>query len=149
MVAAGETGGILEETLHRVADQLEKDDSLRRQVKSAMMYPTLIGGFAVIVLVALVDVPRARSSRRSSRTSAASCRRSPSSRSTLSHFVTEQWYLVILGIVGAVVYALPQLEGQRARPRAVGPLQAEVPVEDRRHRAEGRAGALLAHLLRR
>ena len=54
MVAAGETGGILEETLKRVADQLEKDDSLRRQVKAAMMYPALIGGFAVLVLVALV-----------------------------------------------------------------------------------------------
>jgi type IV pilus assembly protein PilC len=54
MVAAGETGGILEETLKRVADQLEKDDSLRRQVKAAMMYPIMIGGFAVTVLVALV-----------------------------------------------------------------------------------------------
>ena len=40
MVAAGETGGILEETLKRVADQLEKDASLRRQIKSAMVYPT-------------------------------------------------------------------------------------------------------------
>src|SRR5215207_3200212 len=54
MVAAGETGGILEETLKRVADQLEKDDSLRRQVKAAMMYPALIGGFALCVLIALV-----------------------------------------------------------------------------------------------
>src|SRR5882762_4171999 len=54
MVEAGELGGILEETLHRVADQLEKDDSLRRQVKSAMMYPAMIGGFAMIVLLALV-----------------------------------------------------------------------------------------------
>jgi type IV pilus assembly protein PilC len=54
MVAAGETGGILEETLKRVADQLEKDDSLRRQIKAAMMYPMLIGGFAVCVLIALV-----------------------------------------------------------------------------------------------
>jgi type IV pilus assembly protein PilC len=54
MVEAGELGGILEETLHRVADQLEKDDSLRRQVKAAMMYPMLIGGFALTVLLALV-----------------------------------------------------------------------------------------------
>ncbi len=54
MVAAGETGGILEETLKRIADQLEKDDSLRRQVKAAMMYPALIGGFALVVLLALV-----------------------------------------------------------------------------------------------
>jgi type IV pilus assembly protein PilC len=54
MVAAGETGGILEGTLIRVADQLEKDDSLRRQVKAAMMYPMMIAGFAGLVMVALV-----------------------------------------------------------------------------------------------
>jgi type IV pilus assembly protein PilC len=54
MVAAGETGGILEETLHRVADQLEKDASLRRQIKSAMVYPSVIGGFAILVVIALV-----------------------------------------------------------------------------------------------
>ena len=54
MVAAGETGGILEETLHRVADQLEKDASLRRQIKSAMVYPAVIGGFALLVVIALV-----------------------------------------------------------------------------------------------
>ncbi|TMM09669.1 MAG: type II secretion system F family protein [Actinobacteria bacterium] len=54
MVGAGEAGGILEETLERVADQLEKDDSLRRQIKAALMYPILISTFAVIVLLALV-----------------------------------------------------------------------------------------------
>jgi type IV pilus assembly protein PilC len=54
MVAAGETGGILEGTLIRVADQLEKDDSLRRQVKAAMMYPMMIAGFAGLVMIALV-----------------------------------------------------------------------------------------------
>src|SRR5206468_692258 len=54
MVKAGETGGILEETLHRVADQLEKDASLRRQIKSAMVYPIVIISFATIVVLALV-----------------------------------------------------------------------------------------------
>ena len=54
MVGAGETGGILEEALVRVADQLEKDDALRRQVKAAMIYPSVIGGFALLVLFALV-----------------------------------------------------------------------------------------------
>lgn len=54
MVRAGEAGGILEETLRRVATQLEKDESLRRQVKSAMMYPTFIMAFAFIVLIALL-----------------------------------------------------------------------------------------------
>ena len=34
MVRAGEAGGVLEQSLDRTADQLEKDDALRRQVKS-------------------------------------------------------------------------------------------------------------------
>jgi type IV pilus assembly protein PilC len=54
MVQAGETGGILDNTLVRVSDQLEKDAALRRQIKAAMIYPAVIGGFALIVLFALV-----------------------------------------------------------------------------------------------
>jgi type IV pilus assembly protein PilC len=54
MVQAGETGGILDQTLLRVATQLEKDAALRRQIKAAMVYPSLIGGFAFVVLFALV-----------------------------------------------------------------------------------------------
>jgi type IV pilus assembly protein PilC len=54
MVRAGESGGLLEDALVRTADQLEKDASLRRQVKSAMVYPTVIISFAMIVLLALV-----------------------------------------------------------------------------------------------
>jgi type IV pilus assembly protein PilC len=54
MTRAGETGGVLEESLLRVADQLEKEDALRRQVKSAMVYPGVVMGFALTVLVGLV-----------------------------------------------------------------------------------------------
>jgi type IV pilus assembly protein PilC len=54
MVQAGETGGILDSTLVRVAEQLEKDAALRRQIKAAMIYPAVIGGFALVVLFALV-----------------------------------------------------------------------------------------------
>jgi type IV pilus assembly protein PilC len=41
-------------SLLRTADQLEKDASLRRQVRSAMIYPTLIISFALLVMLALV-----------------------------------------------------------------------------------------------
>jgi len=54
MVRAGEVGGVLDQTLERLATQLEKDDSLRRSVKSAMTYPILIGVFAIVVLFALI-----------------------------------------------------------------------------------------------
>src|SRR4051812_45792224 len=54
MVRAGETGGVLESSLDRVSDQLEKDDALRRQVKSAMAYPIVVLSFALCVLIGLI-----------------------------------------------------------------------------------------------
>ncbi|TMK56517.1 MAG: type II secretion system F family protein [Actinobacteria bacterium] len=54
MVRSGEQSGQLEDALDRIAYQVEKSDSLRRQVKSAMMYPALIFGFAMVVLIAIV-----------------------------------------------------------------------------------------------
>ncbi len=54
MTRAGETGGILESSLVRVADQLESDAALRRQVKSAMVYPIVVLTFAFAVLTGLV-----------------------------------------------------------------------------------------------
>ena len=54
MVRAGELGGILDEVLNRVAAQLESEDSIRRAVKSAMVYPMVIGIFAILVLIGMV-----------------------------------------------------------------------------------------------
>jgi type IV pilus assembly protein PilC len=54
MVRSGEESGRLEDALDRIAYQVEKSDALRRQVKSALMYPAMIFGFAMVVLVAVV-----------------------------------------------------------------------------------------------
>src|SRR3954454_21935451 len=54
MVRAGEQSGRLDEAMDRIAFQVEKADGLRRQVKSAMMYPSLVFGFAGVVLIAIV-----------------------------------------------------------------------------------------------
>jgi type IV pilus assembly protein PilC len=54
MTQAGEMGGVLEDALMRVADQLEKDASLRRQIRSAMVYPSLVVIFSIGVMMALV-----------------------------------------------------------------------------------------------
>lgn len=54
MVRAGEAGGILDDTMNRVANQLESEDNLKRQVRSAMVYPLLIAVFALLVLAAMV-----------------------------------------------------------------------------------------------
>ena len=42
MVKAGEIGGILDGVLLRIADQLERDQDLRRKIRSAMTYPIVV-----------------------------------------------------------------------------------------------------------
>jgi type IV pilus assembly protein PilC len=54
MVESGEGAGRLEEALERIAFQLEKLDALRRQIRSAMTYPALVFGFALIAMMAIV-----------------------------------------------------------------------------------------------
>ncbi len=54
MVKAGETGGVLDEVLLRVADLMEQDAQLKGRVKSAMMYPMVISILVVVVVIAMM-----------------------------------------------------------------------------------------------
>jgi len=57
MVKAGETSGMLDEILDRLAIYLEKNTSLQRKVKSAMVYPAVVTIMAIgITLVLLLKV---------------------------------------------------------------------------------------------
>ncbi|MHC4483197.1 MAG: type II secretion system F family protein [Planctomycetota bacterium] len=59
MVAAGETGGVLDLILARVADFLEKIQKLKSRVRSAMVYPVvvLIAAFAILLLLMTFVIP--------------------------------------------------------------------------------------------
>lgn len=54
LVKAGEVGGVLEEALQRLSTFLESDVALRRKVKSAMTYPTLVAIMSVGIVTFLV-----------------------------------------------------------------------------------------------
>jgi type IV pilus assembly protein PilC len=54
MVAAGEKGGLLAEILARLATYLENTARLRKKVKSAMMYPTVVTVVAILITVFLL-----------------------------------------------------------------------------------------------
>src|SRR5919106_2116847 len=55
LVRSGESSGQLESALDRIAFQLEKLDALRRQIRSAMMYPSFVFVFAIVVLLIVVS----------------------------------------------------------------------------------------------
>ncbi len=54
MIEAGELGGILEETLMRLANQLQKDKQLKDNIKAATTYPKLVGVFSVVVFIGMM-----------------------------------------------------------------------------------------------
>lgn len=54
MVKAGEIGGTLEETLGHLSEQLQKDKSLRDNIRSATFYPAMIGVFSIVVILVMM-----------------------------------------------------------------------------------------------
>jgi len=56
MVKAGEEGGILDSIMKRLAKQIESDNSMKKQVKSAMAYPMVIGCITVVAFFGIMFV---------------------------------------------------------------------------------------------
>ncbi len=54
MVRAGETGGVLDEVLNRVADHFEQEQQLKGKIKSAMTYPVAMGIMVLLILTAMM-----------------------------------------------------------------------------------------------
>jgi type IV pilus assembly protein PilC len=108
MIRAGEIGGVLEDSLVRIANQLEKEDALRRQVKSAMVYPAVVVSVAVVVMIVLVVyiVPVFASVLSQFATDASGAQLPAMTQVTVdvSHAVTGYWYAFIGGAV-AIAYS--------------------------------------------
>ena len=75
MVEAGEAAGILDQVLDRVAFQIEKETQIKRRVKGAMIYPTMVLDLRDPRPDRDADVPRPGLRQDLRRSSAATCRR--------------------------------------------------------------------------
>ena len=116
MVRAGETGGVLDACLIRVADQLEKDASLRRQVRAASIYPCIVITFAIIVMLALVafliPVFEGVFKQFGGKLPALS-----QFMVDFSHAINNQWY-VVLAVIGILTFAFISFKRSKwGRPR--------------------------------
>ncbi len=54
MVAAGEVGGVLDVILQRLAEFMEKGERLKRRIKGAMIYPTVVISIAVAIVTGIM-----------------------------------------------------------------------------------------------
>lgn len=101
LIKSGETGGVLDEVLVRLADNLEKQQEFKSRVKSAMIYPIIvvIGMIAVAFIMLVFVVPRL--------TTLYDQFNADLPISTIimvgvSNFMAKFWYLILLAVAGGV-----------------------------------------------
>lgn len=105
-IRAGETGGVLEVVLSRLADFGEKNLRLNKRIKSALVYPALVIMIAVSVLAFLITfiVPRFIDMFRDLKIPL------PLPTQVLvkvSNFARHYWFVVILSLIGLfIIYKL-------------------------------------------
>ncbi len=54
LIRAGETGGVLDESMENLADFLEKDEDIRLQIRNKTAYPKFVLGFAVVITLVII-----------------------------------------------------------------------------------------------
>jgi type IV pilus assembly protein PilC len=116
MVRAGEAGGVLDESLRRTADQLEKDASLRRQVRAATIYPSLVISFSFIVLIALVAflIPVFEGVFKQFGGHLPTLTQFMVG---LSHLIRDRWYILIFGVIGLLFAFFKWKKSKSGRPK--------------------------------
>jgi type II secretion system protein F len=126
MVRAGETGGFLEEVLHRLALFIEKDQELRSRISSALAYPVLlivIGTFAIAFLMVFF-IPRFSEIFKKM---GGNLPVPTQIVMAVSTFFRESWALVFMGVV-AGLFALSRLSATTAGRRALDRIRVRLPV---------------------
>lgn len=129
MVAAGESGGILDEILKKLATQQEKDAKIRGKFKSAMTYPIILLGitFSVFFGLMLFVMPRIGAIIKDLGGPDAELPQLTQVLLAISGFMINQWYLMFSGIA-ITVYFLRRYVKTPAGRRKKDQFLMKVPV---------------------
>lgn len=105
LVEAGETAGILEDLLDRLALYMEKTESIKSKIKSALMYPiaVIVVAFVVVTLIMIFVIPAFKSVF----TDFGADLPAPTLFViAMSEFFVSYWYIIFIGIFGGVYFFL-------------------------------------------
>jgi len=107
MVRAGETAGILDDILKRLAAQVEKTASIRKRVKSAMTYPMVLLVITVVAFFGLMlfVIPRIGTIIKDLSDNKAQLPLITEVMLSMSDFMVRYWYIVF-GILAIVIFAV-------------------------------------------
>jgi type IV pilus assembly protein PilC len=129
LVRAGEVGGVLDETLDRLAGFAEKDMELRRKVKSSMTYPVMVMVVAIGIVVFLVTfiLPKFMELFTELGMTEDKFPMPTLMLMKASNFMTSKWYLMALIVFGMVV-GINRLRATKTGRRYWDMLMLKVPV---------------------
>jgi len=127
LIRAGEVGGVLEESLQRIAAFLEKDVELRRKIRSALTYPVIVLLAAIGIVIFLVSwlVPQFAQLFKE-----LDIKELPAPTQflvDLSALFTQRWYVVIIAVV-AILIAYKLFVSTRVGRRVADRVKLRVPV---------------------
>jgi len=134
LIRAGEVGGVLEETLQRLAHFLEKDVELRRKVKSALTYPILVMIAAIGIVTFLVTwvVPQFASLFVDIGLKEDEFPAPTQFLIDLSRLFTHNWWILIISLVSILV-AWKLFVGTRFGRRTADRVKLKIPVFGKLH----------------
>jgi type IV pilus assembly protein PilC len=126
MVRSGETGGVLDDVLLRLADMIEKEVKLRGKIKSAMTYPVAVVCLVVLIMSAMLlfVVPQFKSIYGQL---GGKLPMPTQVLLTLSDLMKKFWYLMILGAVG-FAFAFKRFKKTEAGRARIDAIKLKVPV---------------------
>jgi len=105
MVRAGEAAGILDDILKRLAAQLEKSASIRKKIRSAMAYPTVLIVITILAFFGLMlfVIPQIGKILTDLGGPDAELPGITLFMLGVSHIITTYWYIIIPGLAGLVL----------------------------------------------
>ena len=126
MAEAGETGGVLDQALTRMADHFERDHDIKEKVKSAMYYPAALVGFMFLAVGFLVTsvLPNFVSILTTLNVELPLPTRI---LLKLSGFLGQYWYLAIAGLAAAV-FAMLKVAGLKDVQTQLDKLKLKLPI---------------------
>jgi type IV pilus assembly protein PilC len=126
MVAAGESGGILDTILNRLAAYIEKAIKLKKKVKGALVYPTTISVVAVAV-VAIIMIFVVPTFAKMFTTLGGTLPVPTKIVITISDFL-QKWWIVILALLGALAFGFKMARRNRKGRKITDGIFLKLPI---------------------
>lgn len=106
MVRAGEAAGILDDILKRLALQQEKNNSMRKKIKGAMTYPTVLLCITILAFFGLMIFVIPQIGNVIKNLGGPNAELPPVTQVMLaiSHFMVQYWYVVVIGLVAIAFF---------------------------------------------